>query len=112
MVSDGKYRPEVGDRVRVVLEGEVRETTTETFVVGDGFWSNVIHPDSEHLVSVEKVEPPVEVFGPGTVVRSKRSGWAYTVGEGGFLSHELGRWVIHRLSNHFTSERYERIELK
>jgi hypothetical protein len=52
--------PKVGDRVRVVLEGEVRRRAPTTSRSGIGA-DNVIFLDAEHVVSVEILRPPVKV---------------------------------------------------
>src|SRR5690242_3477947 len=69
-----KYQPKVGDRVRVVLEGEVTVTRSpedgeRRFVVGSGIAANWVYPDAEHTVSVEKVTPPLPTT-PGSVIRN------------------------------------------
>lgn len=64
-----KYKPVAGDRVRVVLEGEVGPDATGHFYVGAPGEGNSIKAEVGHVVSIEKIEPPVEVFGPGDVVR-------------------------------------------
>jgi hypothetical protein len=80
--DDCPYKPQEGDRVRVVLEGDVAYLCP-----GGGFMlaSNGIWPDQEHVVSVERIEPPVETFGPGDLLRSKRSGGLRLLALGGYV---------------------------
>jgi len=79
------YKPQDGDWVRVVLEGEVA-TSAQGFWIGgkgtDGEFANEIIPRSRHVVLVEKIPAPVKVgdvlineqvvagqWRPGTVFR-------------------------------------------
>lgn len=110
------YKPQKGDRVRVVLEDEVRGVESDGFVVGDAADANYIQPGAEHVVSIEKIEPPVEVFKPGDVVRSKdHPELVYLLdGEDGYSVFQYGKGglVYHGANNRrFTSRRYERVEL-
>lgn len=104
-----KYEPKVGDYVRVVLEGEAESTSEDFFTLGSAGWSNCIDPDAAHVVSVEKVAPPVVTFKPGDVVRSRVGGYAYTLTEGGYVAHHSGRF--HRDDEPFTSQDYGLVEL-
>ncbi|MDP9820505.1 hypothetical protein [Nocardioides massiliensis] len=104
-----KYTPVEGDKVRVVLEGAVDCTVSLGFFVdADDVRSFVAN---KHVVSVEKIKPPVEVFGPGDTVRSKACRQLYSIGWGGYFVHATGKWR-RELHLPFTSERYERVELK
>lgn len=79
--------PKVGDRVRVVLEGEVLRVygkSSRHFTFGEKCSSySVIYPECAHVVSVEFLTPPVpEPTGWGAVVRDAdgtvwrlRNGW-------------------------------------
>lgn len=112
-----KYVPKVGDRVRVVLEGEVQGTMFSSFQVGSDAVSTISNHPSGGLISVEKVEPPVEVFGPGDVVRHKRTGGLYAIpGEPNkVLVLANGKYqgrLLEYPSKNLTSENYERVELK
>jgi hypothetical protein len=60
--------PTVGDRVRVVLEGEVKDVEPDNFQIGPFGADNVIFPDAEHVVSVEILRPPVKV---GDVIETR-----------------------------------------
>lgn len=63
------YTPRKGDRVRVVIEGEVTEAPwSDRFKVGAS-WAdgNIIIPAAEHVVSVERLAPKLPTI-PGTVV--------------------------------------------
>lgn len=62
------YQPQNGDRVRVVLEGEVFLTfPSGVFRIGIEDTNNTIHPTDAHVVSVEKVTPPLPTT-PGSVI--------------------------------------------
>lgn len=98
-----------GDRVRVVLEGEVYSAYANSIAIVGGSDKNFINPKAKHVKSIEVLEPPVEVFAPGTVVRSKQSEDLYTVGELGYLRHRDGHF--YRSDVRFTSRNYERVEL-
>ena len=86
------YQPKVGDRVRVVIEGEIgvnsAATATPWFIVGDESTGSLICPGAEQVVSVEKVTPPLPTT-PGSVLR-------YDTGLAGceqtFLLHDDGIW--------------------
>lgn len=114
-----QYKPVKGDRVRVVLEGEVDSTFANgDFDLGRSIgWTNSIRPTDETVVSIEKIEPPVEVFKPGDVVRSKANpGLLYSIGRDGYLSHSLHEFfgwyptgATHREA--FTSRYYEKVSL-
>lgn len=105
-----KYAPKKGDRVRIVLEGEVGYMDDDAFEVGTSS-VNFIVPRAEHVVSIEKVEPPVVKFKPGQVVRHKdHRDFIYTVGTGGYLDNRTGTWWK-TPRNNFTSAHYEPVDL-
>lgn len=61
------YKPSVGDRVRVVLEGKViLGTFAVGFAIGNEDVENCIVPSADHVVSVELLSPPEPP--PGSVV--------------------------------------------
>ena len=105
------YRPSKGDRVRVVLEGEVTSTHRggDSFVVGAFGEANEIAASAEHVISIEKLEPPVTVFKPGDTVRNKKlHEFIYTVAENGYYDH-YAACVFTDGEESFTSETYELI---
>jgi hypothetical protein len=59
-----KYRPQKGDRVRVVVEATVDWSHERSFATYD----NVFNHDQGDVVSVEKIEDPLPTT-PGSVVR-------------------------------------------
>lgn len=70
-VNGEEYRPQLGDTVRVTLEGEVT-----TVWGGDDYGitlngNTLLSNSTMRKASVEKVEPPIEVFQPGDTIRSK-----------------------------------------
>ena len=115
-----KYKPVKGDRVRVVLEGEVRAT--------NGMYTNVQNDEGEwlaefkhELVPVEKIEPPVTIFKPGDRIRALGGGNEYTLADAGYVSHGSagvtgrGRLMSYMDTatqrDHWTSDRYELVSL-
>lgn len=105
-----KYTPVEGERVRVVLEGEVTYLARHGFSVGDGTANNYITAHAEHVVSVEKIEPPVEVFKKGDTVRSLNShSYVFTIGRDGYFDHYNG--IFNPNSPPFTSRYFERVTL-
>lgn len=119
-----EYKPQGGERVRVVLEGDVADDVNSigfSLEQETGGFFPIMWDDSS-VVSIEKIEPPVEVFKPGDRVRSKASGAEFTLGEDGYLAHRnparephYSRWMDYRVTatqpSHFTSQKYERVEL-
>lgn len=112
-MSDIKH----GDRVRVVAEGLAHNNGRYTVVQNDNDDWLVEYRNGAvgNGVKVEKIEPPVEVFQPGDVVRSKRDGSStYTITNDGYVSHQTGdHWHDGReyCERQFTSEYYERVDL-
>lgn len=105
------YKPVKGDRVRVVLEGEVSEVwhsgrfvlQSDDDAVEIGFSADRVEGFN---VSIEKIEPPVEVFQPGDVVRSILfPEHVYRLGNGGYYSHSMEK--TYRPLGAFTADEYE-----
>lgn len=102
----------VGDKVRVTLEGAVKNVLSSGKVhVGYDAQYLFIHDPED----VEKIEPPVEVFKPGDVVRDKCDGVDRLIV--GNYDGSVRGWV-NLSTNHFyegnftfTSEDYERVTL-
>lgn len=110
------YEPKPGDRVRVVIEGRASSIDNNgVFRVSDltPDSSYVIDPLDTTVVSVEKVEPLAEVFGPGDTVRYKLAsdGYVYSIGHGGYFCHSTGVWKDDK-EEVFTSKHFERVELR
>lgn len=61
------YQPQIGDRVRVVLEGAVRNTSGDFFTIGPDGYVNGIRLGAEHVVSVERLPDPEPDWQPGDV---------------------------------------------
>ena len=93
------YQPREGDRVRVVLEGEV------TFVSSNGafdLYAAPVFPTSPAFVSVEKVAPPLPTT-PGSVLRDRPSGaiyalrgngvWRNIEGDEHLIASEFDHWL-------------------
>lgn len=116
----------VGDRVRVTFEGTVGEVLRlgdNNTVYGLGFvnqYGNGSHTifTNQEGVTVEKVEPPVETFGPGDLVRSKVDGGIRALASHGyvriprgeFFRYDDGRRGAYSLKE-FTSKNHERVEV-
>lgn len=110
-----------GDRVRVVIEDTVSRISAngtiylENDVPGEGeMWVN---PSDSNVVSVEKIEPPVEAFGPGDILRRKVDGSHIVLGVTGYTylltggHYPYGAGGGNRSLGFFTSERFEKVEL-
>lgn len=98
----------VGDRVRVVIEGTAAEANENWLFVADCDISRA----SDGVVSVEKIDPPVEVFGPGDMVRRKGRRYVYSLGHDGYFDHTTGYYFNANIDQEpFTSEAYERVNL-
>lgn len=70
-----KYSPSKGERVRIVLEGEVvNSQPSDSIQLGEGAWLNYINPRVAHVVSVEKLPDPIPTT-PGTVLWIKSDVW-------------------------------------
>lgn len=85
------YEPVNGDYVRVVIEGKAHNVAplANDFSVG----LNRFHVGREHIVSIEKIEPPAKVFGPGETVRHRRHAHlVYSIGEDGYYAHHAREW--------------------
>lgn len=114
------YKPVKGDRVRVVLEGTVDiGSAGYVTLIPDGRDAASIglsRPRMEEFnVSIEKIEPPVEVFGPGDVVRHLGNKVSrYAIGHNGYFSFQGNDFREHDesfLQKTFTSKDYVRVEL-
>lgn len=112
-----EYKPQDGDRVRVVYEGVVGDADTLGFLIREEGKDTVPFFFSDAgLVSVEKIKPPAEVFGPGDVVRDKATGSLYSIGHDGYLSHQTHgfyEWYPGGACrpNYFDSRGYEKVEI-
>ena len=108
------YTPVKGDRVRVVLEGEVNyvEPSVGSYFDLDTGDTTTIYPRSAATKSVEKLDPAVEVFKPGDVVRAKSYGDVFTLGKEGYIAHLSGNFLkygTHTRAAWFNSENCEKV---
>jgi hypothetical protein len=110
--------PKVGQRVRVVLEGEVEASEGSVFAIGGGGWrqwvivSNGTTP-SDLVVSVEVLRPPVKVgdvietaeqldaLPPGAIVLDRdgdawqrRRGWGWCCTTGGDVPGDFAPFTV------------------
>jgi hypothetical protein len=110
------YKPKVGDRIRVTFEDVVIDTS-DGIELANSHYADlfVFDLDEPTLVSVEKIEPPVEVFKPGDVVTRPRSGGhPIMLLETGYV--RVGKPHLHPYGHgctrdFFTSEHFQRVEL-
>lgn len=104
-----------GDQLRVTMEVEyVGETDTWLDVKGTAI-------EKKFVTSIEKIEPPVEAFGPGDVVRSVHkfpAGNLYAITDRGFVRLSGSGWTgapngteVAFDTSEFTSEHYEKVTL-
>ena len=109
------YTPKVGDRVRIVIEAEVAATGPTYFDTRE----NTFAKGQPDIVSIEKIKPPVKVFGPGDIVRQKsRPLYTYALGPDGytplygdFMYTEYSRDGYMVGPDFFTSDIYEKVEV-
>ena len=105
-----------GDRVRVALEGVVQRTfdNGNLWLESSDFGTAI---DGTHVISVEKIEPPVEVFKPGDVVRSLATGSYWYLATNGYVRMtsadfpEPVEFYEYTDSTEFTSDEYEKVDL-
>lgn len=99
-----------GDRVKVTFEGVVRGVNARYVSLENDAtaWLGELRHD---LVTVEKIEPPVEVFKTGDLVRSIDSRNYYLITDKGYLEMNKGIRGQHNPlgSIVFTSKNYERV---
>lgn len=110
-----------GDKVTVTLSGEVTNIIPfegdriELRIVDETGHQFYVAPDSGN---VQRVEPPVEVFGPGTVVRGKGTRQLRALARNGYIN--LAHRKFYRYGDipgpeygpeDFTSEHFERVDL-
>lgn len=105
------YQPKNGDRIRVALEGRASvETQGFDLILDNGTSRYFSNHDSGTLydanTKVTKIEPPVVTFKPGDVVKSKKTGYIYTLAEGRYFDHTNASWT-HGRGGNFTSACYE-----
>ncbi|HET6915106.1 MAG TPA: hypothetical protein VFH56_03360, partial [Acidimicrobiales bacterium] len=84
-----KYLP--GDKVRVTIEGTVHRHCGHSLELRNEF-GNASHEifTNQSDVKVEKIEPPVEVFKPGDLIRHKGSQVTFLVTSEGYVDMTSG----------------------
>lgn len=82
-----------GDRVRVTFEATVADIGAKYYWFGDtpAAATGEVHKDTEGL-SIEKIEPPVETFGPGDAVKRESDGQILLLAENGWFNTALNRF--------------------
>ena len=113
-----------GDRVRVVIEGEVAFASsigTYHVKVGVGevdMGEVYVDPALPDTYAIEKVEPPIVQFGPGDVVRHRLdSGSLRVLGQSGYIILPGGEEYDYSGAEggftkaEFTSDSFERVEV-
>lgn len=126
-------KPKTGDRVRIILEGEVKwagDDNTDYFEMRDDSSANYLAFDA-HATNGEIVQPPVVTFKPGDIVRRTvasifiPAGRVYALSKDGYTvlvsgegENDHGRHYPYndegqgfQRSTDFTSERYEKVKL-
>lgn len=110
-----------GDRVRITFEGEADEylagITYGTHEAGDRNFE--VRSDEGDTVTIEKIEPPVEVFGPGDLLRTTHDGPPayYYLAENGYVRLVGGGYgnvtpfYEYDEGDVFTSKEYEKVDL-
>lgn len=104
------YKPKDGECVRVVYEGVANNIGSIGFDIGE---APFLFEDTG-LVSIEKLEPPVEYFKPGDVVRYKglNGEYVFVLGKRGYFDLHNAVWNEGESNlDQFTSERYEKVSL-
>ena len=112
----------IGDRVRLVYEGTYKSLGGDTRGVEPDGHADVFLYESHALAaakSVEKIEPPVEQFGPGDVVRRQGNGKPMVLGPDGYTYMNTGNYYTYAgrapdvkyAREDFTSGRFERVSL-
>ena len=96
------YNP--GDKVRIIIEGEVSDVRSWGVQL-KGYGTLCTEADQGTTVKVEVVERLVTTFKPGDRVRNKGTGNEYTLGVGGFFSHQKYEWT--NSNRDFTSKAFE-----
>jgi len=82
-----EYKPKIGDRVRVVLEGTARDVRADKFNIGrEPGKANTVVPSAAHVVSIEKLADPEPTWTSGDVVQAGRG---YTP----FLRRSDDTWI-------------------
>jgi hypothetical protein len=110
----GDYKPQVGNRYRVTFEGDCEREGVVRLGEGWAFGGELLNK----AVSVEKIEPPVEVFGPGDVVRRLVDrDYVYALGDNGYTNLTLQHVYTYNddlrsfNADDFTSKSFERVTL-
>lgn len=97
-----------GDRVRIVIEGEWVDEAPARYGIQET--GRLYRSHADDTVKIKKVEPPVETFKPGDVVRDKRNDSLWAVATDGYLRFGgEGYRVIQSDTMIFTSKNYERV---
>lgn len=110
------YKPQKGDHVRVVLEGEVTSPGEQgEFTLLPNNHCTSITLSLQRLAgfsaSIEKIEPPVTVFKPGDLLRRKSDGTHYLITLDGWTIVGNGYVEEQPAYRPFTSEHYELVSL-
>ena len=106
----------MGDRVRVVIEGEItRITPYRAFYLDQKVYvSNHLVATAEEagIVTIEVLERAVETFKPGDIVRSRMTPkYTYALADEGYVDLYNGIWNESAFAV-FTSDHYEKIEVQ
>lgn len=109
----------VGDYIRIVIEGpwdgsgEVLDYGVQPREDERTEW----YANPGDVVTIEKIDPPVETFGPGDLVRGRDGGSVVALGLDGFFNLGSGEFFTYGQNGFyltpekFTSRRFKRVSV-
>jgi hypothetical protein len=112
---------QVGDRVRLTIEGAVEKVWSELdhtdhglTIDGEVYGSSKV--ERCHVEVIEKAKPPVVTFQPGDRLRRKHwpNPYEVTLGDDGYLHHCSGRVTYSQYGGErgfFNPENFDKVEL-
>lgn len=100
-----------GDRVQVIVEGEVTFVREKHIEVGDHYLAN-----DDRIINVQIIEPEYEKFAPGDLVRWIHAGddTVFALGNDGFLITSTGKFARYgergcRTLDQFTTKEFVQV---
>lgn len=100
-----------GDRVKVTIEADVLFGSSFGVDLDVGGGTVTLREETWRGLEFEKIEPPVEQFGPGDVVRSKLNGDIRALGHDGWFNITTRTWHRGDVSL-LTSEGHEKVSIE
>lgn len=94
-----KYQPQVGDTVRIVLEGKVEAVWDDWFDIGTLSDGNCIKPSAAQVASIEKVTPTPPSSWLGIAEAAEHLGVHHRtirrrIADGSITAHRFGSRLI------------------